>query len=286
MTIRTILFLLTATLISSCKPNDDYNINYDGDKLVVNAVIEANVGVTVALSKSQSPIGIISDAGFKVKNGRVWLYQNDTLVSELTIKPDGRYTINNFKPQAGKSYRLKAVAQDLDTAESLSVVMPDAPIVTNYTLKKDTMPNVNVGRGNILFSFNLKDDGSQRNYYYMDSYVQINRDSVYTFFSRGLRSNYADCEFDRLGDYVFFTDKCFNGTDFKIDYRSEHGNKGTIVIEVCGINKDFFTYLGDFDQPEGLRLGFAEPKLAVSNIKNGYGIFYAKNTSVFSLKLD
>jgi hypothetical protein len=286
MTIKTILFLFTAIVISGCKPNDDYNINYDGDKLVVNAVIETTTGVTVALSKSQSPIGLISDEGFEVKNGRVWLYQNDTLVAEMTVKTDGRFTINNFKPQAGKSYRLKAVGQKLDTVESLSVVMPDAPTITSYSLKQDTIPNINVGRGNILFSFNLKDNSDQKNYYYIDSYVQINKDSVGRYFSRGLRNNYADCEFGRLGNYVFFTDKCFNGTDFKIDYGSEHNKKGTIVIEVCCINKDFFTYLDEFDQPEGLRLGFAEPKLAVSNIKNGYGIFYAKNISSFSLKLD
>jgi hypothetical protein len=280
------MFLLTVATISSCKPNDNYNINYEGDKLVVNAVIETTTGVSVALSKSQSPVGIISDEGFKVKNGRVWLYQNDTLVAEMSVKTDGRFTINNFRPQAGKSYRLKAVAQNLDTVESLPVVMPDAPIITSYSLKQSTIPNINVGRGNILFSFNLKDDGSLKNYYYIDSYVQIDRDSINRFFQRGLQNVYSDCEFGRLGNYVYFTDKCFNGTDFNIDYGSEHSKKGTIAIEVCGINKDFFTYLDDFDQPEGLRLGFAEPKFAVSNIKNGYGIFYAKNAKVFSLKLD
>jgi hypothetical protein len=286
MTVKTFFFLLSTTLIGSCKPSDDYNVNYEGDKLVVNAVIEGNIGVTVALSKTQSPAGIITPEGFNVKNGRVWMYQNDTLVAEMTIKANGRYTINNFKPQAGKSYRLKAVAQNLDTVESLPVVMPDVPTINSYILNEDTTRRVNQGKGAVLFSVNLKDNGNEKNFYYLDSYVQINKDSINGYFLKGLLPGFAACEFGGLGGRVTFTDKCFNGTDFKVDYSSEHSKKGTMVIELSSIDGNFLIYLNDFDQPAGLRLGFAEPKLAVSNMKNGYGIFFAKNTRTFSLKLD
>jgi hypothetical protein len=286
MTIKTILFLLTLALVISCKPSDDYNINYEGDKLVVNGVIEANIGVTVALSKTQSPSGFITPEGFKVKNGRVWLYQNDTFIAEMTIKVDGRFTINNFKPEAGKSYRLKAVAQNLDTVESLPVVMPHAPTINSYILKEDSTRRVNQGRGAILFSVILKDNGNEKNFYYLDNYVQINKDSIYGGFLKGLLPGFAACEFGGLGGRITFTDKCFNGTDFKVDYFSEHSKTGTMVIELSEIDGNFLTYLNDFEQPAGLRLGFAEPKLAVSNMKNGYGIFFAKNTKTFTLKLN
>ena len=287
MTIKTFIFLLTATTaITSCKPDYTYNINYDGDKLVVNALIEANVGVTVALSKSQSPIGKIPNDGYNVKNGRVWLFQNDTLVAEMTLNAKGKFTINNFKPQARKRYRLKAVAQSLDTVESLSVVMPDAPTINSYILKQDTSFNYNKSRGGIFFSVNLKDSANEKNFYYLDSYVQVNRDSSYNGFLKGLLPGFAACEFNSLGNRITFTDKCFNGNDFLVDYFSEHDKKGTIIIELSGIDGNFLTYLNEYEQPSSLELGFSEPNLAVSNIKNGYGIFFAKNTRTFRLKLD
>jgi hypothetical protein len=59
-----------------------------------------------------------------------------------------------------------------------------------------------------------------------------------------------------------------------------------LKIELSGIDKNFFTYLHNHEQPTGLELGFSEPKLIVTNIKNGYGIFAAKNTQTFTLKLD
>jgi hypothetical protein len=281
MTIKTILFLLIATFIVGCQPNNDYNVNYDGDKLVVNGVIEGNVGITVALSKSQSPAGIIPDAGFNVKNGRVWLYQNDTFVSEMTLNTFGKYSINGFKPQVGKFYRLKAVAKDLDTVESLPVVMPDVPTVSSYILKKDSSYAVNQGRGAAFFSVTLKDNVSEKNFYFLDSYIQINRDSVDSFLY-GYTSNLEACEFSNS----LFTDKCFNGSDFTFGYFAEHTNRGVLKIELTSIDKNLYNYYRNQDQPKGLELGFVEPKLAVSNMKNGYGIFAAKNTRTFSLKLD
>ena len=278
------LLLLTISVISSCT-RDTYNVNYEGDKLVVNAIIEAN-GVTVALSKSQSPIGIIPNDGYDVKNGRVWLYQNDTLVAEMTLSVKSKYTINNFKPQAKKSYRLKAVADNLDTVESLPVVMPDAPTISSFILKEDSTLRVNQYRGAILFSVVLKDNIDEKNFYFLDSYVRISKDSVDNGRLKGVLSGYAACEFYGYANLAFFTDRCFNGTDFKIDYTSEHNKKGTIVIELSGIDGNFLTYLNSLEQPGSLDLGFSEPKLAVSNIKNGYGIFFAKNTKTFSLKLD
>ncbi len=285
MTIKTILLLLTLSFISSCS-QDTYNVNYAGDKLVVNAVIEANIGVTVALSKSQSPIGNIPNDGYDIKNGRVWLYQNDTLVAEMTLNVKGKYTINNFKPQAKKSYRLKAVANNLDTVESLPVVMPDAPIVSSFILKEDSTLRTSQAKGAVRFSVVLRDNISEKNFYFLDSYTQINRDSIDDNHVKHLLPGYGSCEFYAYANLISFTDRCFNGIDFEVEYAAEHNKKGTKVIELSGIDGNFLTYLNSLEQPGSLELGFSEPKLAVSNIKNGYGIFFAKNTKTFSLKLD
>jgi Domain of unknown function (DUF4249) len=286
MKIKSIFFLLIAITMSSCKQFYDYNANYDGDKLVVNGTIEANVGVSVALSKTQSPSGLIQNEGFNVKNGRVWLYQNDTLVAEMTLDNKGKYMIDKLKPQAGKAYRLKAVAENLDTVESLPVIMPEVPIINSFILKKDNAYAINQGRSAAFFSVDVKDDVKEKNFYLLDSYVQIRTDSLYRGFLKGVAKDYEACEFDANGNIVSFTDKCFNGNNFTVEYSTEHLNKGTLRVQLSGIDKNFFNYLNNHEQPTGLELGFAEPKLIVTNMKNGYGIFAAKNTQTFTLKLD
>jgi hypothetical protein len=290
MNVKIILILLiVAITFNSCKKYYDYNANYDGDKLVVNGTIEANVGISVSLSKSQSPEGIIKKEGFNVKNGRIWLYENDSLVAEMTNDIKGKYTIDKFKPQARKSYRIKAIAENLDTVESLPVIMPNIPTINSFILRKDTTYLVNQGQGKgaAYFSVNIKDDANEKDFYFLDSYVQVRSDTIDRGFLKGVTSNYETCEVDVFSNIVFFTDKCFfNSGNFTIGYFSEHPNKGILKVELSTIDKNFFTYLRNQEQPTGIELGFAEPKPAISNIKNGYGNFVAKNTKIFSLKLD
>jgi hypothetical protein len=210
MKIKAVVFLLIAINISSCKKYYEYNANYDGDKLVVNGTIEANIGVAITLSKSQSPAGIIKKEGFNVKNGRIWLYQNDTLVSEMTLNAKEKYTINNFSPQVGKTYKIKAVAESLDTIESLPVIVPQLPIINSYVLKKDDSYAFNQGYGGAFFSVNIKDDALEKNFYLINSEVQISRDSINNGFNSYVPHDYSSCEFGGSA-LAFFTDKCFNG---------------------------------------------------------------------------
>jgi hypothetical protein len=284
MTIKTITFLLIALAFNSCKPDDSYNPNYDGDKLVVNGVIEANIGVTVDVSKSQSPGGIIPNDGYKVKNPRVWLYQNDSLVGEMKLNASGKFGVN-FKPQVGKFYRLKAVADNLDTIESLPVLAIEFPSINSFILKKDSTYTRNPTNAAALFSVNLKDNANEKNFYSIASVVQITKDSTGSY-NNGTVGPLGSCEFYNYTVGTFFTDKCFNGNSYALDYFSEHNNKGVLNIQFSAVDKNYFNYLRSLDQPPGFELAFVEPLIATSNMKNGYGILVAKSTRSFSLKLD
>jgi Domain of unknown function (DUF4249) len=276
--------ILIVLVFNSCKPDDSYNPNYDGDKLVVNGVIEANIGVTVDVSKSQSPGGIIPNGGYKVKNPRVWLYQNDSLIGEMKLNATGKFGVN-FKPQVGKFYKLKAVADNLDTVESLPVLVPDFPKVGAYSLRKDSSYAGNSGKNAALFSFELKDKANEKNFYAIDSYVQITKDSISDELSAGVFPNLTSCEFITYRS-TYFTDKCFDGSSFTVNYVTDHRDKGVWKIELSSINKNFYTYYKNLDQPPTYELAFVEPNIATSNMKNGYGILVAKSTRSFSLKLD
>lgn len=286
MKLKEIILLISTISIISCKKYYDYNANYDGNKLVVNGIIEANEGVNVVLSQSRSPSGNIPLQGFNIKNGRVWLYQNDKLVAEMTRNSKGKFTVELFKPQEGNVYRIKAVADNLDTVESYPIVIPPTPTINSFILKKDNTYAINQGESGAFFSVNIQDLSTEKNYYLLSSHVQINADSVNTGFLKGLTADFESCEVNEVATFVFLTDKCFNGSNFTLDYFSEHNNKGVLKVQLSSIDKFFFNYLRNVEQPTGLELAFAEPKLVVSNIKNGYGVFVAKNTVTFSLKLD
>ena len=285
MTVKIFTFLLLATVICSCRPSDDYNVNYDGDKLVVNGIIEANVGVTVDVSKSQSPGGIIALDGYKVKNPRVWLYQNDSLVGEMTRNAVGKFNISNFKPQVGKYYRLKAVADNLDTVESLPVLAIELPTINAFSFKKDNSYARNQNNSAALFSVNLKDNANEKNFYTLSSIVQITPDSTFSF-NAGTVANLSACEFYYYSFGYVFTDKCFDGNNYALDYSSEHKNKGILNIQLSVVDKNYFDYFRTLDQPPGWELAFVEPHILTSNMKNGYGILVAKSTRTFSFKLD
>jgi hypothetical protein len=287
MTIKTFTFLLFAITIGSCKPDDSYNPNYDGDKLVLNGIIEANVGVTVDVSKSQSPRGIIALDGYKVKNPRVWLYQNDSLVGEMKLNAVGKFNTDNFKPQVGKYYRLKAVADNLDTAQSSPVLSLALPNIYSFSLKKDSSYAQNKANAAALLSAIIKDNANENNFYTVTSAVNITKDSTFSFYA-GIVSNLTSCEFYGYGSVFgnFFNDGCFNGSDYTFAYVSEHNNKGILTIQLSTIDKNYFNYISTLDQPTGFALAFVEPLITSSNIINGYGIFAAKSTRTFSLKLD
>lgn len=285
MTIKTFSFLLFTITIGSCKPDDSYNPNYDGDKLVVNGIIEANIGVTVDVSKSQSPGGIIALDGYKVKNPRVWLYESYAIVGEMTLNATGKFGMPNFKPQVGKYYRLKAIADNLDTVESLPVLAIELPIINSFTLKKDNTYARNPNNAAALFSLNMKDNGNEKNFYTLSSIVKITPDSTFSF-NEGTVANLGSCEFYFYSLGTFFTDKCFNGDNYTLDYFSEHSNKGIWKIELSAIDKNYFNYFRSLDQPPGYELAFVEPNITTSNMKNGYGILAAKSTRTFSFKLD
>jgi hypothetical protein len=288
-----ISFVLTALLvISSCQQYYDYNVDYAGDKLVVNGSIDGNGTIKIALSKSQSPAGFITNEGFNIKNGRVWLYENDKLVFEEMADSKGKIKITGYKPQVGNSYRIKAVADDLDTIVSDAVILPNAPNYENLILRKDNSYVVNTNAfsttriGAVYFSVKVKDDIRNNDYYMLDSHVQINKDSVKNYLNGTVRDE-SQCEFEGVAfGEIIFTDKCFNGGNYEVEYFSEHEFTGTMNIELSIIDKTFYKYLRSVDQPTDLELAFSEPNLAVSNIKNGYGMFVAKNTKTFSLKLD
>ena len=289
MKIRIISFLLLSLLVSSCyKELTDYNLQFEGSKLVVNGLLTEK-GISVTLTKSVNPAILNKAEDVLIEGGHVWLYKNDTFLIELNKLSKDKFENKNIIPQIGASYKIKAVATGFDTLFSKNIEFPSPPIIRSHTFVKNDSLAINTYNGASLFTAILVDDVNIKNNYMIDSYVRMKTDSVDSGNLKGTIYNgntSSSCEFDSYANISFFTDKCYNGSEYKIYYFTEHQRKGTITLEFSSINESFLEYLRTLNQPVGLELNFAEPKIQYSNIQNGYGVFVAKNTKSFSLKLD
>jgi Domain of unknown function (DUF4249) len=272
-----------------CSKNfNNYDPNYEGNKLVANGLL-TETGLLVSLTQSLNPLSLNKPEDNLIKKGRVWLYRNDSLTLELSFQGKDKFISKNFTPKVGLSYKIKAIAEGFDTLISENIIFPPPPNIKTYKLiKNDSLAVNSTYRGAAFFSAQLKDSSLLRNRYMLDSYTQIRTDSIYPYELKGTvddGNSTEACEFDSYANIVFFTDKCFDGNEYTINYFTEHQRKGILVIELSSIDDAFLRYLRTLEQPTGLALGFAEPKIQYSNIKNGYGVFIAKNTKSFSLKL-
>ena len=84
-------------------------------------------------------------------------------------------------------------------------------------------------------------------------------------------------------------DKCFDNNsitaNFNAEYSSSSADLVTLTLEMTTTSKEFFDYCKSIPQPFGKFRAFLEPQSLYTNIKNGYGIFYAQNAKKYTFKL-
>jgi Domain of unknown function (DUF4249) len=274
------LLLFLASCTKDVKKN--YNINYDGDKIVLNGYIDPSEGCIVKVSKSLSPSNDVSVTEFEVTDARVYLIEDGVVVTELKSMGKGLFNSDGFTLKMGKKYAIKATAKALESAESEAVTLPDSAQISNLTLRKDSSSR-NVEKR--IFNFKLADNqAGQRNYFRLNMTDQDGK-MVSNRYLRNLNINTIECEFG----FNYFSDKCFGSSAFEADFVAEYNQftkrPTSLTLELTATSKEFFDYSKSIIQPIGIEKGFIEPQLLYTNIKNGYGVFYAQNAKYYTFKL-
>ena len=135
--IITIIFTLLSLSLSSCyKELTDYELKFEGTKLVANGLLTEK-GISVTLTKSVNPTILNKAENVLVEGGHVWLYRNDTLLIELNKVRKDKFESKDIIPQIGVSYKIKAVAEGFDTLYSTNIQLPAPPIIRSYTFVKN-----------------------------------------------------------------------------------------------------------------------------------------------------
>ena len=97
------------------------------DKLVVNAFLDDENGLTFNLSKTLNPVGnYSSDLDNKITDAQVFLIENFTTQYPLQHTNKGNYELidSNFVPQEGKSYSVKVIHPNYPVVTSKTIVFP------------------------------------------------------------------------------------------------------------------------------------------------------------------
>jgi Domain of unknown function (DUF4249) len=269
-----------------------YTIDYEGDKIVINGFIDPTEGCVVNVSKCVSSSNMVSLADFEVLNPRVYLIENGIVVRELKSMGKGLFKSDSLVVQIGKNYAIRASANQLETVESETVIIPDSAHVSNLTMAKDSLSFSTKRR---IFNFKLTDRQiGQRNFFRLNLRDQNERVIGYKYLD-GLNINTVECDFNDYdnitsgGSFTYFSDKCFDNNfiiaDYIAQYSSSRTDLVTLTFEVTGTSKEFFDYCKSIQQPFGRERAFLEPQSLYTNIKNGYGIFYAQNAKKYTFKL-
>ncbi len=276
--------ILITFIFSACAKdsNLNYNITYDGDKIVLNGSIDPTEGCIIAVSKSAPPSGTYGLNRFDVDSVKVSLIEDGTTIILLQSMGSGVFKSENFKPKIGHSYTIKASVSALASVESETVIIPDTVQISSLKIE-----NADSLKG-CSFRFTLVDKSlNQRSYYRINVSVPDGK-SIFQEF-KDVSLDIKDCDFDNSNNTAYFSNKCFSNKNIELNYAVSWGNdKKTykeVTLEIASTSKEYLNYINSLQQPVGLFNGILEPLSIYSNIKNGYGIFYAKNAKKYKFNI-
>jgi len=150
-----LLVSLCLLLSLSCSKKEDLPVSSSYEKkLVVEAIFRPDFPVGITL-RSNLPIDkkIVKDSF--IENATSLLYENDSLIGQLTYKSQGKYSLEYF-PKIKKNYNLVITAENYPIAEANVVIPePDTLIVfyNDYVNEDLTRINIQVPVHNAVYNY-------------------------------------------------------------------------------------------------------------------------------------
>lgn len=263
----------------SCEKTIDYDLPQEDPKLSIDTYVIEGEPVTALVGISQPSLS--SEYPEVTADAEVWLYEDGVKVSKLeynSVNPNlyGTYS-SDYKPKAGKTYRVEASLDNFETAYGMNLLPEPVPVNADY----DTSTN--------YLSVSFRDPSTSGDYYLIRAFNKryqngvFYRDNITLTTSDPVVEIFTDFDDDPLQDDIYksgrdayMTDQSFNAKErevrFKI-YERSNGQQDTMVVELLRITEDFYLY----DRSKALIYWaddnpFAEPIQVHSNVENGYGI--------------
>lgn len=279
----------------SCEKDINIDLPYEGNKIVLNALMLRDSTIYVRLTSSSE---LNSGNNFPVPAGaRVDLYENDIFKETLSRRIiNGReFFASSFPSQLGKKYTCKASATGMDAAEGADVI-PAKPSFYGEEFKEVTVN----GSRTYRLKIRVIDPPGTGNYYRLRLYeadtntsaqgprVIINKNQFFSFtinnFSDGSTSDLFGDNFYRQ---LYFTDETFDGREISLTVDvSYYGGSTYIAPELVQLTRDAYRYLQSREtQRNNDGNPFSEAVVVYNNVKGGYGIVGGMADSLTAVRL-
>lgn len=262
---------LLCLLFVSCEKEIPFEIDDDGNKLVINSFIGPNMNeVHVQVSQSKSVIS--TESLQNLPNATVTLFKDGVSLGQLTSVGEGKFIITHT-PEVGSTYRLQASANGLDDVVAETTI----PAVPNI----ETLTNPEFSDEEFKFDIVINDIPNQDNFYQLLLIVtqdEFGTNPFITGFNSespilpGNSDPFGESE-NYYFDDAFFTDNAFNGGTASIDMEAYLGSI-YFSVQYLHCSEEYYLYKRTLDNYiENSGNPFSQPVQIFSNVEGGLGIF-------------
>lgn len=271
-----------AMLLSACEKREEISLPYEGDKIVVNTLIQPDSVVYIRVTCSV-PSSVYDDAGYKdIPGAAVTLTTGDeSWPLQAQVIKGLSYYVSDRKAVLGQQYKVAVTAPGLQAVTGTDT-LPSAPLAYNAGAQ----------RGSSRVQFTLKDHPASADYYRVRIYMTDTAKGQGTFllFRLDPAFNNSLADFFSKGNYnsLIMNDERFNGKQvtFVLQTAGPIMNAGEMTVEVSALTYGTYQYFNTLlAQQESGNVITGSPVRVFSNITNGYGIVGGINTRKMVFKI-
>lgn len=270
-------------LLSACEKKEAIRLPYEGDKIVVNTLIQPDSVIYIRLTRS-IPSNIYDDGGYKdIPDATVTLSANEVAVPlQLQVIKGLSYYVSGQKAVLGQQYRVAATAPGLK------------PVTGTDTLPAPPLVSAAAGQRNSnRVQFTLKDPPRSADYYRIRIYRTdtANGSAVFLLFRLDPAFNNNLVDFFSKGAYnsLIMSDERFNGklVNFVLQTADLITGNGNITVEVSALTYSSYQYFNTLATQKEIGNTIAgNPVRVFTNITDGYGIVGGINTKRMTFKIE
>jgi hypothetical protein len=299
---------------SGCEKPLDIDFSETTPKQAIYCTFSPDEIFQVYVTASQS---IMDTSKLKmITDAAVELYENDVFIETMTLEPTNVSNvwvyISTYKAKASHTYKIISRHPNYPTITA-EEFLPDTARVSSMTLVQYPSEENSNPKGIITFA--LQDDINTENYYTINlnnNRTYVSRiDTIYTMDTTiilGIDSNgnpriedfyfstnYRILEFPQgnNNEDKYLTDQTFNGQNQQLTietggevFSDTATIKQSILIEVNQVGKAYYGYhLAQSSGDNELGNTYKTPQSLPSNIQNGYGIFGAKASRMYEIRV-
>lgn len=269
-------------LLSACEEREEITLPYEGDKIVVNTLIQPDSVIYIRVTRSV-PSNIYDDAGYKdIPGATVTLTADETSVLPLQVQTIKglSYYVSGQKAVRGQQYKVAVAASGLQPVTATDT-LPPPPVAANASAQRNSS----------RVQFTLQDQSASTDYYRIRIYMTdaATGQGAFLLFRLDPAFNNNLVEYFSTGNYnsLIMNDERFNGkpVNFVLQTADPIMNAGEITVEVSALTYTTYRYFSTLAAQRDAGTALGSHVRVFTNVANGYGIVGGINTRKMIFKI-